>query len=403
MSEDCSPLDDDFTLGSFKDFEDYEAEEDDDDESEDGDDYLCEETSEQPEQFCGCMDENCRDEKLQPVVTSEEELIVTPPGSVSRGYTAVDRSTPMADILSSNSPPETSTVDKKVIIARYKDKGSSFYSNPVCNWGVLDSDSDTEEITTITATAGSTAGSALRTEETAAARRVQDHQAEWHGAISKPIYGWPVRRRAKVADKVADKITDEDEVMSFNFNFEIIPSDEDDGGEEENVELTHGEVMNRKKQKMVPDENGFFDCNPEDVELCQVETRERRYRLRRGVTADSGAGDPVLPKRMVNPKLIKPSAGSRRGLHYVSATNHRIPNQGEVRMDFKTDEGHRDFIVFQVADVNKALMSISDRVDNQCRVVFDQDDSTGEDLTHIFNKKTKQKMRLKRVGKVCVS
>ena len=47
-------------------------------------------------------------------------------------------------------------------------------------------------------------------------------------------------------------------------------------------------------------------------------------------------------------------------------------------------------------------MSISDRVDNMCRVVFDQDERTGEDLTHIFNKRTKKKMKLKRVGKVWV-
>ena len=109
-----------------------------------------------------------------------------------------------------------------------------------------------------------------------------------------------------------------------------------------------------------------------------------------------------MSKRMVNPKLIRPSAGSRRGLHYVSATNHRIPNQGEVKMNYKTDEWHEDSIVFQVADVNKQLMSISDRVDSKCRVVFDQDENTGEDITHIYNKRTKKKTCLKRVGKVWV-
>ena len=110
----------------------------------------------------------------------------------------------------------------------------------------------------------------------------------------------------------------------------------------------------------------------------------------------------MIPKRMVNPKLIRPSAGSRRGLHYVSATNHRIPNQGEVKMHYRTDEGHDDYIVMQVADVNKPLMSISDRVDSKCRVVFDQDDDTGEDLTHIYNKQTKKATSLKRIGKVWV-
>ena len=89
-------------------------------------------------------------------------------------------------------------------------------------------------------------------------------------------------------------------------------------------------------------------------------------------------------------------------MHYVSATDHRIPNVGEISLVFQTDEGHTETIVFQVADVNKPLMSISDRVDHRCRVVFDQDDETGVDLSHIYNKKTKKTMKLNRVGKVWV-
>ena len=64
--------------------------------------------------------------------------------------------------------------------------------------------------------------------------------------------------------------------------------------------------------------------------------------------------------------------------------------------------GHHDTIVVQIAEVNRPLLSISDRVDNQCRTIFDEDDETGEDLTHIFNKRTKKKMKLKRVGKVWI-
>ena len=105
---------------------------------------------------------------------------------------------------------------------------------------------------------------------------------------------------------------------------------------------------------------------------------------------------------MINKKKVRPSAGSKRGLHYVSCTNHRIPNVGEVKLEFETSEGHQESILFQVADVNKPLMSISDRVDNRCRVIYDQDDDTGEDLTHIYNKVTTKKMKLRRVGKVWV-
>ena len=109
-----------------------------------------------------------------------------------------------------------------------------------------------------------------------------------------------------------------------------------------------------------------MECNPDEVELCAMDIKERRYRLKRGFTADSGAGDSVIPKRMVNAKKIRPSPGSRRGLHYASATDHRTPNIGEISLEFQTDVGHAQCIVIQVADVNKPLMSISDRVDHRC-------------------------------------
>ena len=86
----------------------------------------------------------------------------------------------------------------------------------------------------------------------------------------------------------------------------------------------------------------------------------------------------------------------------MSATNHRIPNEGEIEVELETNEGHHLTIPFQVADVNKPLMSISDRVDSRCRVTFDQDDNTGEDLTNIYDKATKKMIKLRRVGKVWV-
>ena len=107
-----------------------------------------------------------------------------------------------------------------------------------------------------------------------------------------------------------------------------------------------------------------MDCDPHEVEVCAMDIKERRYGLKRGLTADSGAGDSVILKRMVNSKKIRPSPGSRRGLHYGSATDHRIPNVGEISLEFQTDEGQAETIVLQVAGINKPLMSISDRVDH---------------------------------------
>ena len=81
-----------------------------------------------------------------------------------------------------------------------------------------------------------------------------------------------------------------------------------------------------------------------------------RFQMCRGLTADSVAGDNVMPQRMVNSRKVCPSPGSKRGLHNVSATDHRIPNVGEVDSDIETTEGYHDAIIFQIAEVNQALL-----------------------------------------------
>ena len=122
--------------------------------------------------------------------------------------------------------------------------------------------------------------------------------------------------------------------------------------------------------------------------------------MRRGITMDSGAGTNVIPKRMVNSKRIKPSAGSLRGLCFVAANDGKIPNEGEVELEFDTLEGANENWTFQVADANKPLGAVADRVDHRCRVVFDKDDETGQDLSYIYNKATRKITKMRREGNV---
>ena len=117
---------------------------------------------------------------------------------------------------------------------------------------------------------------------------------------------------------------------------------------------------------------------------------------------DSGAGDNVIPKRMVNQKKIRWSPGQDAGLHYVVASDHRIPNLGEVDLMFTTTEGVDESWCCQIADVNKPLGSVADRVDHGYRVVYDRDDDTGQDLSYILNKKTKKVAKMRREGNVWV-
>ena len=41
---------------------------------------------------------------------------------------------------------------------------------------------------------------------------------------------------------------------------------------------------------------------------------------------------------------------------------------------------------------------MADRVDDRCRVVFDKDDKTGEDVSHIYDKSSGTMTRMRRTG-----
>ena len=121
-------------------------------------------------------------------------------------------------------------------------------------------------------------------------------------------------------------------------------------------------------------------------------------RMVRGMTVDSGAADNVVPRRMVTGRRnkIRPSPGSRRGVHYVSATDDRIPNEGECDFNFSTVDGQEQSFTFQIAEVNKALCAVSYLVDKGNQVIFDQDEVTGLDISRIINKKTGKIIQLVR-------
>ena len=118
---------------------------------------------------------------------------------------------------------------------------------------------------------------------------------------------------------------------------------------------------------------------------------------------DSGAANNVMLKRMIMKKgKIRPSPGSMRNAHYITASNGRIPNEGEFDFEFTTTEGQQQNLCFQVAEVNKALGSISYLVDHEYRIVFDKDEKTGIDLSMMIHKPTGTMTRFRRQRNVWI-
>ena len=89
-------------------------------------------------------------------------------------------------------------------------------------------------------------------------------------------------------------------------------------------------------------------------------------------------------------------------MRYVAATGENIDNEGEVDLNFVTFQGFSESWPFQVANANKPLGAVADRVDNKCRVVYGQDDKTGQDLSYILDKPSGRGMKMRRTGKVWV-
>lgn len=116
----------------------------------------------------------------------------------------------------------------------------------------------------------------------------------------------------------------------------------------------------------------------------------RRLRMARGMTVDSGAADNVIPRRMAKGRFnrIRPSKGSKAGVHYVSASSTRIPNEGECDFRFQTKDGQKENYTFQIAEVNQALCAVSYLVDQSNQVIFDRDKATGLDISRIITKTT---------------
>ena len=99
------------------------------------------------------------------------------------------------------------------------------------------------------------------------------------------------------------------------------------------------------------------------------------------ITVDSGAGESVSPPSEATIFPTIENAASKDGTYYVAASGDRIYNEGEKRVTCVTPEGHRQSWMFQVADVNKVLASVSRICESgEERVVFQRGNNYIENM-----------------------
>ena len=89
---------------------------------------------------------------------------------------------------------------------------------------------------------------------------------------------------------------------------------------------------------------------------------------------DSGACRHVLPVSEISGYEVQDSPGSRRGQCFIVGNGEPVPNEGQVNLNLVApvgDDGEREVTsVFQVAELNSNLMSVSQICDNGYECIF---------------------------------
>ena len=150
--------------------------------------------------------------------------------------------------------------------------------------------------------------------------------------------------------------------------------------------------QSRNQRKRASVTLGLFERG--NVELCEM-SHSQWAPLPQPLVVDSGAGETVIPSEWLPAHPTRESAGSRSNEYYTTADGNKVYNEGQKQVIISTLNGGQERqMTFQVAQVHKALGSVSQMVRNGNRVVFDTD-YTGRDISHIENKATKERIPMR--------
>ena len=78
---------------------------------------------------------------------------------------------------------------------------------------------------------------------------------------------------------------------------------------------------------------------------------------------DSGCGVSAAPPGMCPACSIAEPEGSRRGQEFMSASEDTMPNLGEQKLCVVLNNGGETMVKYQIADVSRALNSITEMCD----------------------------------------
>ena len=74
---------------------------------------------------------------------------------------------------------------------------------------------------------------------------------------------------------------------------------------------------------------------------------------------DSGAAENVIPPDLYPAYEIKEGESKRTQIRYTAADGNELSNLGELDIPFRTREGHKRGVKFEVCDAQRLLLSVS--------------------------------------------
>ena len=104
--------------------------------------------------------------------------------------------------------------------------------------------------------------------------------------------------------------------------------------------------------------------------LCPLVSQEANGWVLTKVVPDTGAHKSVAPSAMCPAYEVEPSRGSLEGREFVTASGDTIPNLGRKLLPTQSNEGVWTFQEWEIADVTRPLLSITEECDKDQLVIF---------------------------------
>ena len=127
-------------------------------------------------------------------------------------------------------------------------------------------------------------------------------------------------------------------------------------------QVTCGKNIRKEDAEMAKAFNCLTQLDPDWSPVCTLngtpKTEYSKYRKIK-VLVDSGAAENVIPPDLPPDYQVVEGEGKKQNVKYITADGNELSNLGEMDVPFRTREGYKCGIKFQICDVHRPLLSLT--------------------------------------------